>query len=75
MSVPTGEPGEVPRLTREVWEVYAREKYDEPLHHVGTVAVEDPELACMFARSIYDERPWIEMIVVPRREIRTVIGA
>jgi 1,2-phenylacetyl-CoA epoxidase PaaB subunit len=56
-----------------VWEVFARKAYDEPLRHVGTVTEEDEELAVMSARSIYDEEPWIHMIVVPRSAIREAI--
>ena len=60
---------------RPVWLVLARRKYDEPLHEVGTVTADDPELAEVFARSIYDEHPWIEMVIVPRSQVRTVIVA
>ncbi|HEY8626100.1 MAG TPA: hypothetical protein VIL82_08835 [Solirubrobacteraceae bacterium] len=55
------------------WEVFARKTYEDPLHHVGAVRESDPDLAIVSARSIYDEQPWIEMIIVPRREIRVVI--
>ncbi|HEX8966508.1 MAG TPA: hypothetical protein VF937_01425 [Chloroflexota bacterium] len=57
------------------WLVFARRRYDEPLYQVGTVTADDPDLAAIFARSIYDEHPWIEMIVVPRLETRTVIAS
>ena len=56
-----------------VWEVFARKEYAEPLHHVGTVTEGDEDLALVSARSIYDEQPWIEMIIVPRNSIREVI--
>jgi len=56
-----------------VWEVFARKEYEEPLHHVGAVTEEDEELAVVSARSIYDEQPWIEMIIVPRAAIREAI--
>jgi 1,2-phenylacetyl-CoA epoxidase PaaB subunit len=55
------------------WEVFARKAYEEPLHHVGAVNESDEDLAIVCARSIYDEQPWIEMIIVPRREVRAVI--
>ncbi len=32
-------------------------------------------MAVLFAQSIYDEHPWIEMIVVPRDQARTVIAS
>jgi 1,2-phenylacetyl-CoA epoxidase PaaB subunit len=56
-----------------VWEVFARKAYEEPLQHVGAVTESDEDLAIVSARSIYDEQPWIEMIIVPRREIREAI--
>jgi 1,2-phenylacetyl-CoA epoxidase PaaB subunit len=56
-----------------VWEVFARKTYPEPLHHVGTVTEEDEDLALVAARSIYDEQPWIEMVIVPRTAIREAI--
>jgi 1,2-phenylacetyl-CoA epoxidase PaaB subunit len=60
---------------RPAWEVFARVEYAEPLHHVGTVMERDEDLALVSARSIYDEQPWIEMIIVPRTEIREAISA
>jgi 1,2-phenylacetyl-CoA epoxidase PaaB subunit len=56
-----------------VWEVFARQEYEAPLHHVGTVTEDDEDLAVVAARSIYDEQPWIEMIIVPRTAIRQAI--
>jgi 1,2-phenylacetyl-CoA epoxidase PaaB subunit len=58
-----------------VWEVFARKEYEEPLHHVGTITEDDEDLAKVSARSIYDEQPWIEMIIVPRNAIREAIKA
>lgn len=62
-------------MTRDdvTWEVFARQAYEDPLHHVGAVTESDEDLAIVSARSIYDEQPWIEMIIVPRRAIRDVI--
>jgi 1,2-phenylacetyl-CoA epoxidase PaaB subunit len=57
----------------QVWQVYARRKYDEPLHEIGNVMADDVELAKVYARSIYDEFSWIEMVLVPRNTIVTVI--
>jgi hypothetical protein len=57
----------------QVWQVYARRKYEEPLHEIGDVMADDVELAKVYARSIYDEFPWIEMVLVPRNSIVTVI--
>jgi 1,2-phenylacetyl-CoA epoxidase PaaB subunit len=58
-----------------VWEVFARQAYEEPLHHVGAVTESDEALALVSARSIYDEQPWIQMIIVPRSAIREAIRA
>ena len=60
---------------RETWLVFARRRYEEPLYQVGTVTADDPEMAVIFAQSIYDEHPWIEMIVVPRHQAHTVIAS
>ena len=57
------------------WEVFARKAYEDPLHHVGAVTEEDEDLALVAARSIYDEQPWIQMILVPRMSIREAISA
>lgn len=58
-----------------VWQVYARRKYDEPLHEIGNVMADDVELAKVYARSIYDEFTWVEMVIVPRETIVSVIGS
>ena len=59
---------------KPVWLVFARRRYAEPLAEIGTVRAETAELAVMFARSIYDEHPWIEMVVAPRSAMHTVIA-
>lgn len=48
------------------WEVFARRKFDEPLYQVGTVAADDPELAEVYARTIFNEFNWVEMVLYPR---------
>ncbi len=58
-----------------VWLVYARRQYDEPLHEIGNVVADDQEMAKVYARSIYDEFSWIEMVLVPRESIITVIAS
>jgi 1,2-phenylacetyl-CoA epoxidase PaaB subunit len=65
----------VSRAGETVWEVFARQAYEDPLHHVGTVTESDEDLAVVSARAIYDEHPWIEMIIVPRAAIREAIRA
>jgi 1,2-phenylacetyl-CoA epoxidase PaaB subunit len=57
----------------KLWEVYARRKYEEPLYQVGTVAADDPDLGTVYARTIFNEFPWIEMVLVPRETMVRVI--
>lgn len=59
----------------KIWLVLARRGYEEPLHQVGTVTADDPELAQVYARTIYDEFAWVEMAVVPRDALVTVIAS
>ena len=56
-----------------VWQVYARRKYEDPLHEIGNVMADDVELAKVYARCIYDEFSWVEMVIIPRESIVTVI--
>lgn len=58
-----------------VWQVYARRKYEEPLHEIGNVMADDVELARVYARSIFDEFSWVEMVIIPRETIVTVIAS
>ena len=60
-------------MAHQVWLVLAHREYEKPLQQVGTVEADDPELARVYARSIYDEFAWIEMVVVPRDALVTVI--
>ena len=59
---------------RTMWEVFARRKFEEPLAHVGTVAADDPELALVYARTIFNEFIWIEMVLYPRGQAVTAIA-
>ena len=59
----------------QVWQVYARRKYEEPLHEIGNIMADDVELAKVYARSIYDEFSWVEMVIIPRHTIVTVIAS
>jgi hypothetical protein len=60
---------------KRVWHVYARRKYEEPLQEIGNVMADDVELAKVYAPSIYDEFSWIEMVIIPRDCIVTVIAS
>ncbi len=57
----------------KIYEVFARFKYEEPLHHVGTVTAPSDELAKVYAFNTYNEWAWIEMIVVPREAVVHVV--
>ena len=57
----------------EVYEVFAKFQPEEPLHHIGNVIAPDPDLASMYAFTLYNEWSWSEMILAPRREITTLI--
>ena len=74
-SVPEGVREESKASLRDAWLVFARRRYEEPLCQVGTVTTDDPAMAALFAQSIYDEHPWIEMIVVPRHAVHTVVAS
>jgi 1,2-phenylacetyl-CoA epoxidase PaaB subunit len=73
--IPTAQPSKPHKHIQpdRVWLVLARKAYDEPLRQVGTVEADDRELAIVYARSIYDEFNWVEMAVVPREALVTVI--
>jgi hypothetical protein len=58
---------------RKVWLVFARRKFEEPLYEIGNVMADDVELARVYARSIYDEFAWIEMVLIPRESIVKVM--
>jgi 1,2-phenylacetyl-CoA epoxidase PaaB subunit len=53
----------------QIYEVFARQRRKEALAHVGTVTAPNEDLAAAYARSIYNEEPWIEMRVVARKNL------
>ena len=57
----------------EIYEVFAKVKANESLRHCGNVMASDKEGAKVYAYKMYDEFPWTEMVVIPRREMITVI--
>jgi len=56
-----------------IYEVFARQRREEPLQQIGTVSAVNADLAAAYARSIYDEEPWIEMSLIARRDMVPVI--
>jgi 1,2-phenylacetyl-CoA epoxidase PaaB subunit len=59
-------------MKEPVYEVFARKKREDPLHHVGCVNAPDDDLARVYAWKTYDEQNWYEMCVVPRAAILPV---
>ncbi len=51
-----------------IYDVFARQRRRDPLMHVGTVTAPNTELAAAYARSIYNEEPWIEMCLVAKKD-------
>lgn len=60
-------------INNKIYEVFARFKYEEPLHYVGNVTAPDDDLAKVYAFNTYNEWAWIEMIAVPRETVVHVI--
>jgi 1,2-phenylacetyl-CoA epoxidase PaaB subunit len=56
-----------------VWDVFARTRDEVELHQVGDVIAPGPGLARAYAYQMYQESPWVEMIVALREDIVTVI--
>jgi 1,2-phenylacetyl-CoA epoxidase PaaB subunit len=57
----------------EVYEVFAKNKLEDTLHHIGTVFAPDAELGRVYAFTIYQEWAWAEMIIAPRHAIISII--
>jgi 1,2-phenylacetyl-CoA epoxidase PaaB subunit len=57
----------------ETYEVFTARGGGQPLRHAGSVRAPDPQVAAVFARTMYDEWRWREMFVVPRKAIVRVI--
>ncbi len=56
-----------------VYEVFARQG-TEPFRHVGAVRATSPQEAGVFAYTLYDERSWSELFVVPREALVRVVS-
>ena len=57
-----------------MYEVFAREKPDGPLMHIGCVRAPNRELAAAQAGMTYSEKPWVEMCVAPTDSFLRCIG-
>ncbi|HEX4841583.1 MAG TPA: hypothetical protein VFV60_05400 [bacterium] len=49
--------------------MFARHERREPLRHVGTVTAPEPDLAHVYARTMYDEENWVDMVIIPRTAV------
>lgn len=56
------------------WEVFARHKREDALHHVGQVRAVDASDAAVFAWTLYDERRWEEMFVVESDDVAVLVA-
>ncbi|MBI1730020.1 hypothetical protein HY229_04400 [Candidatus Acetothermia bacterium] len=54
---------------QQTYEVFARQRRKDALRHIGNVTAPNADLAAAYARSIYNEEPWIEMRVVLREAL------
>jgi len=57
----------------EVYEVFAKIKPEDRLHHIGNVTAPEVELARVYAFTTYQEWGWAEMIIAPRRAIVPIL--
>jgi 1,2-phenylacetyl-CoA epoxidase PaaB subunit len=60
------------RVQGQVYEVFARHGA-EPIRHVGSVRAASAEEAGVYAYTLYDERGWSELFVVPRDRLVRVV--
>ena len=59
--------------TGTVYDVFARTRDESELHQVGDVIAPSQGLARAYAYQMYQESPWVEMVVAPRENIVTII--
>ena len=55
-----------------LYEIFARQKREDRLEHVGTVSAPNSALARAYAWQTYDEQKWFEMVVAPRDAFESV---
>jgi len=51
------------------YQVFAKHDKEPALHHIGEVQAETDDDAVIFAHTLYDERRWQDMLVVPQSAI------
>ncbi|HSK97736.1 MAG TPA: hypothetical protein VK891_14035 [Euzebyales bacterium] len=55
------------------YQVFARHDKEPALRHVGEVQAASDDDAVIFAHTLYDERRWQEMFVVPQSAIVSLL--
>ena len=55
------------------YQVFVRHDKEPQLHHGGEVQADNNDDAVVFAHTLYDERRWQDMFVVPASAIVTLI--
>lgn len=55
------------------YEVFARHDREPELRHIGQVLADDDRDAVVFAYTLYDERRWQDMFVVPTDSIQQLV--
>lgn len=59
-------------MASAAYDVLARSRRGDPLRHIGTLAAPSDELACVYARWLYDEESWADVAVVRREHVLAV---
>jgi 1,2-phenylacetyl-CoA epoxidase PaaB subunit len=65
----------LPVASYDYYEVFAREEMDGPLAHIGCLSAPNPETALAQARLMYSEKIWVEMCMVRRDDVISIIAA
>jgi 1,2-phenylacetyl-CoA epoxidase PaaB subunit len=57
-----------------IYEVFARKRRGDALHHIGNLNAPDADLARVYAFNTYDEEKWFDMWVVARADLTEVFS-
>ena len=64
----------LPTMTYDYYEVFAREEMDGPLSHIGCLSAPNPEVGLSQAMLMYSEKIWVEMCMVRRENVISIIS-
>ncbi len=64
----------LPTTIYSYYEVFAREKLEGQLAHIGCLSAPNEESALAQARLVYSEKPWVEMCMVKRDNVIQIIS-